>query len=232
MSSLTMIVSPSYGRFTFDAVFRTDHMANVTVTQHPVQTGASISDHAYAEPDEVTLEIGMSDAVTYAGTNHSVNAYSQLRAIMAKREPVTLITRLQSYKNMVITSMSAPDDYTTMNALKATIYFRQIEMVSVSTITVQQKVTASSSTPTNTSSNGSGSGAKKPSTSSSSPSSSSSSSSSKKQSVLSSLLSAAKTATTVTTTKTTTKPSSTVLAKATSLAKAAVKKAFTAVALK
>lgn len=229
MSSLTMIVSPSYGRFTFDAVFRTDHMANVTVTQHPVQTGAAISDHAYSEPDEVTLEIGMSDAVSYAGTNHSVNAYSQLRAIMAKREPVTLITRLQSYKNMVITSMSAPDDYTTMNALKATIYFRQVEMVSVSTITVQQKVTASSTAQPTTSSSGSGSSTKKP--SSSSGSSSSSSSSSKKQSVLSSVLSKAKTAILVTTTKTPTKPSSTVLSKAVSLAKSTAAK-FTAVAMK
>ena len=219
MSSLTMIVSPSYGRFTFDAVFRTDHMANVTVTQHPVQTGAAISDHAYSEPDEVTLDIGMSDAVTYAGTNHSINAYSQLRAIMDKREPVTLITRLRSYKNMVITSMSAPDDYTTMNALKATIYFRQVEMVSVSTITVQQKVTASSSS-------GSGSSTKKPSSSSGS-----SSSSSKKQSVLSSVLSKAKTAILVTTTKTPTKPSSTVLSKAVSLAKSTAAK-FTAVAMK
>lgn len=229
MSSLTMIVSPSYGRFTFDAVFRTDHMANVTLTQHPVQTGAAISDHAYSEPDEVTLEIGMSDAVSYAGTNHSVNAYSQLRAIMAKREPVTLITRLQSYKNMVITSMSAPDDYTTMNALKATIYFRQVEMVSVSTITVQQKVTASSTAQPTTSSSGSGSSTKKP--SSSSGSSSSSSSSSKKQSVLSSVLSKAKTAILVTTTKTPTKPSSTVLSKAVSLAKSKAAK-FTAVAMK
>lgn len=229
MSSLTMIVSPSYGRFTFDAVFRTDHMANVTVTQHPVQTGAAISDHAYSEPDEVTLEIGMSDAVSYAGTNHSINAYSQLRAIMDKREPVTLITRLRSYKNMVITSMSAPDDYTTMNALKATIYFRQVEMVSVSTITVQQKVTASSTAQPTTSSSGSGSSTKKP--SSSSGSSSSSSSSSKKQSVLSSVLSKAKTAILVTTTKTPTKPSSTVLSKAVSLAKSTAAK-FTAVAMK
>ena len=57
----TMIVSPTYGRFIFDAVFSTDHSANATVTQHPVQSGASISDHAYMEPDEVSVEIGMTD---------------------------------------------------------------------------------------------------------------------------------------------------------------------------
>lgn len=141
----TMIVSPTYGRFVFDAVFSTDHSANLTATQHPVQTGASISDHAYMEPDEVSVEVGMTDtaASVSGGASRSVNAYTQLRAIMELREPVTLITRLKTYRNMLITSISAPDDYKTMNALRASIYFQQINMVSVSTVTVQETVTSS-----------------------------------------------------------------------------------------
>lgn len=226
MSTTTLINSPSFGRFSFDAVLRADHMSSVTITQHPVQTGASVSDHAYSEPDEVTLEIGMSDAAVSAGTNHSVNAYAQLRAIMSKREPVTLVTRLHSYKNMVITSMSAPDDYMTMNALKATIYFRQIEMVSVSTVTVQQKVSASASGQSTATSSTTNSGSAKKNTSSSS-----SQSSAKKQSVLSKATSAAKKATTTTTTKTATKVSSTVTAKIKALS-TGVSKALKAIKLK
>lgn len=150
----TMIVSPSYGRFVFDAVFGTDHSANLTVTQHPVQSGASISDHAYMEPDEVSIEIGMSDAAIGApgGDGRSVNAFTQLRAIMEKREPVTLVTRLKTYPNMLITSMSAPDDYKTMHALRASIYFQQINIVSVSTVTVQEMVTSSNTTTSSSSS--------------------------------------------------------------------------------
>lgn len=145
-SVATMIVSPTFGNFVFDAVFSTDHSANLTVTQHPVQSGASISDHAYMEPDEVSIEIGMTDVasdVASAGTSRSVNAYTQLRAIMEQREPVTLITRLKTYQNMIITSMSAPDDHTTMHALRASIYFCQINVVSVSTISVQETVSGS-----------------------------------------------------------------------------------------
>lgn len=144
----TIIVSPTYGRFIFDAVFSTDHSANATVTQHPVQSGASISDHAYMEPDEVSVEIGMTDtaASVSGGASHSVNAYAQLRAIMELREPFTLITRLKTYRNMLITSISAPDDYKTMNALRASIYFQQVNVVSVSTVKVQEMVTSSKTT--------------------------------------------------------------------------------------
>ena len=152
-TTATMIISPSFGNFIFDAVFNTDHSANATVTQHPVQSGASISDHAYMEPDEVSVEIGMTDAAAgvSGGASRSVNAYSQLRAIMELREPFTLITRLKTYQNMLITSISAPDDYKTMYALRASIYFQQVHVVSVSTVTVQETVTSSKTSTTETS---------------------------------------------------------------------------------
>lgn len=138
----TMIVSPTYGKFYFDAVFSTEHQSNVTVTEHPVQVGAPISDHAYQEPHEVTMEIGMSDAMKGVGTDHSVNAYNTLRQIMAKREPLRLVTRLWTYQNVVLTSISAPDDQTTMYGLRATVMFKSVNIVKVSVIQVQQTVSA------------------------------------------------------------------------------------------
>lgn len=156
----TMIVSPTYGQFIFDAVFMTNHSANATVTQHPVQSGASISDHAYMEPDEVSIDIGMTDtaASISGGASRSVNAYTQLRVIMELREPVTLVTRLRTYRNMLITSISAPDDYNTMNALRASIVFQQVNVVSMSTVTVQEMVTSSKTTTNKTSASKTSSG--------------------------------------------------------------------------
>lgn len=151
-TTTTMIDSPTHGRFVFDAVFKTDHNASAIVTQHPVQTGAAVSDHAYMEPDEISIEIGMSDAALSAsGSGHSVNAYAQLRAIMDERLPVTLITRLRTYDNMVITSITTTDDYTTMNALRATIFFQRVRIVRVATIKIQQTVSASKSPQASTS---------------------------------------------------------------------------------
>lgn len=143
--ALTMATGPSIGSVFFDAVFSTTHEANVTITTQPVQSGANIADHAYLEPDSVTMEIGMSDASEGAGANHSVNAYAMLRAVMEAREPISLYTRLKSYTNMIVVSISATDDYTTANALKASVMLQKILIVNVATVTVQQTVTSSKS---------------------------------------------------------------------------------------
>ena len=142
----TMIITSSNEKFTFDAVLSVEHKSSVTVTQHPVQYGASITDHAINDPDEVMLSIGMTDVATGVGSNHSVNAFTQFKAIKEARKPVTLVTRLYRYENMLITSLSAPDDYTTMNALKANIILTHLEIVKVATVTVQQTVSSSKTT--------------------------------------------------------------------------------------
>lgn len=144
-TTVTMIDSPTFGRVLFDAVFRVEHTMNVTMTKHPVQTGASISDHAYLEPDEVTLEIGMSDSTIGSQDNHSVNTYTLLRKIAEAREPVTLVTRLHSYPNMLITSLSVPDDYTTMHGMKASVYFAAVNIVDVAVTRVQEVASGSKS---------------------------------------------------------------------------------------
>ena len=143
MGTPTMITSPSYGRFLFDFVFSAEHKMNLKPTEHPVQSGSSTTDHSIMQPDEVILEIGMSDTASGAGSNYSVNGYQMLRAIMQKREPLTLTTRLNTYRDMLITSISAPDDVSTMFALKASIYLQQIKIATVATVTVQQKVSSS-----------------------------------------------------------------------------------------
>lgn len=232
MSVKTMITSPSCGRIIFDAVFSLSHNSNVMVTEHPVQSGASIADHSFIEPDEVQIEIGMTDtaiSVNGPSESRSVNAYAQLHSLMAAREPLTLITRLKTYRNMLITSISAPDDYHTMNALKANIYFKQINIVSVSTVKVQQTVSSSVSTAkSGVSSSGSASSSSTSSKSSSkTKKSSSSKTSTKKKSTLKQIADkVAKSSSKVTTTKVAVKPSAATIKKAALRASKSVKGAL------
>lgn len=127
------------GALYFDAVFKTDHTSKITLTEHPVEKGANIADHAYLDPSEVSLEVGMSDTALQAAPSsngsRSVAAYKALRELQEKRQPVTVVTRLKTYRNMMLESITAPDDYTTMFALKATVFLREI--ITVSTETVQ-----------------------------------------------------------------------------------------------
>lgn len=144
MADKTLIRSPSFGDFVFDAVLSAEHTREVTVTSHPVQYGAEIADHSYIEPEAVSIQIGMSDVMAEIGqAAHSVNAYAQLVQMMEARELVTLVTRLGTYDDMIIVSMSVPDEFATMNGLKAQIGFRHVTIVTAAVVLVQNKIGSS-----------------------------------------------------------------------------------------
>ena len=111
--------------YVFDAVIRTEHQRRIEKTQHPIQTGANVADHAIIEPARVVLEIGMSDAMDsytpgqWTGdSSKSVNAYQTLVSLRMP-QPLTVTTRLNVYTNMILTSVSAPDTVETKFGLKS-----------------------------------------------------------------------------------------------------------------
>lgn len=137
----------------FDAAFSIDHHSRNVLTRHPVQSGTSIVDHAYAEPSRVVLEIGMSDAMDsfihgqYAtNASKSVSAYQTFQALRKSRLPLTVSTRLDTYLNMQIVDIHAPDTNATAAGLKATIVFEQIVVATLSTQVVSARPDASQNT--------------------------------------------------------------------------------------
>lgn len=151
-----MVISPYFGAVYFEFVFSTEHQKTVTLTTHPVQYGAVITDHAIIEPEEVTVSLGTTESFTPATVqalgegyvpeqDHSVNAFQLLNALMERREPLRLVTRLHTYDNMLITSMSVPDDYKTMSALRATLIFTKVNVAVVGVVSVQQSTSGSQS---------------------------------------------------------------------------------------
>ena len=56
-----------------------------------------------------------------------------------ERAPLTVTTRLQTYENMIIEELSAPDDYMTLNALKCTVHLKQIIFANVAEVAVSQR---------------------------------------------------------------------------------------------
>jgi hypothetical protein len=119
--------------YVFDAILRAEHNLQTRMTEHPVQTGASISDHAFTLPAEVTLEIGMSDAmqaftagVFTSNKSKSISAFETLVALKNGAQPLTVTTRLATYQNMLIESIHALDTKQTIAGLRATVVFREI----------------------------------------------------------------------------------------------------------
>ena len=141
--------------YVFDAVMSIAHQQDSQITNQPVQTGANISDHAYAMPARVTLEIGMSDAMSsYASSSKapnaaaaagvwtgpskskSVNAFNEIVSWATNRVLLTLGTRLNSYKNMLVESISSEESNKTIASLRCRVVFKQVFIANVQSVTV------------------------------------------------------------------------------------------------
>ena len=134
-------VPKEFNFYYFDAVFKTDHVISRTITDNPVQDMTYAPKFSYQQPAKISLEIGMSDVMSSIvlapkpgedwGTSQSqppksVSAYQQLVDWQEEGELLTIGTRLTNYKNMVIESIQAPDDYKTQFGLKCFVSLQQL----------------------------------------------------------------------------------------------------------
>jgi Dit-like tail protein len=143
--------------YVFDAVLELEHEQRLTKTQHPVETGADVSSHAYLQPARLVMYIGMSDAMAayttpsgittsnvsgngqakatpFSGTSKSksVNAYQTMLSIQASRLPLTVVTRLRTYTTMLITGISPREDFKTITGLRMRVEFERVPLASTS----------------------------------------------------------------------------------------------------
>lgn len=145
--------TPTTTTYFFDAVVATDHYLASRFTDHPVQSGASVTDHIYELPPRIVLEILMSDALDsfvhgqYAtNQSKSVSAYQTLVAIKKLRTPLVLTTRLATYENVQIEEIRSPDTNATYAGLRVTVVFKQINLATVATNTVSVRPSVTSTT--------------------------------------------------------------------------------------
>ena len=124
-----------------------EHEQRIEKTQHPVQTGASISDHAYIIPARLVLDIRMSDAIdayynpsTWSGSSSkSVSAYQTMLAISFSRIPLSITTGLRTYTSMIIESLAPVETSKTIGGLRMRIEFGQIFMADTSQPTISAR---------------------------------------------------------------------------------------------
>lgn len=141
--------APSYSGqqfLVFDAVLQSEHTRELRRTDHPIQASASspvssITDHAFRMPAQITLEIGMSDAMaSYSpgmwtgNASKSVSAYQTLVNLQKTRTLVTLTTRLATYKNMLVEGVHAVETAQTVKGLRASVLFSEIFLADVTAV--------------------------------------------------------------------------------------------------
>lgn len=129
----------SIGGIMCDVTLDENHEDGLTITEFPVESGATISDHAVIKPKQLTIRAAASDSggeVPSSGDRRSTDIYNQLLALMEKREPIDIITGRRSYKNMLIEALSTTTDATTDNILIVTIACREVVIVSTKTTSI------------------------------------------------------------------------------------------------
>lgn len=119
--------------YVFDTIWRADHEQDITMTQEPVQTGASITDHFFRMPARLTAEIGMSDAMAsyypgqFSGSpSRSVSAFQTLLAIQASGALLQVATRMRQYTNMLIHTIREEDSVDTRFGARFTVTFQEV----------------------------------------------------------------------------------------------------------
>lgn len=136
---------------TVDASLSEQHTSEVEVTEHPVEVGASITDHLRPKPDMLVLEGVVSndpmpssadpDLPRSSGTalfsTHSESdatragqAYRTLLALKESGHLITVVTSLRSYDNMALKSLSVPRSPQSGQALRFSATFIEVKLVS------------------------------------------------------------------------------------------------------
>lgn len=131
------------GGYFFDGFMNVQHNKSLTITKNPVETGASVVDHAYVNPSKIVMNIKVSDVnrsmvpgqFQERSFRHT-SAWAVLTQIQANRIPVDVFTKLGLYKNMLIEDIVANDDASTFRALDAQVTLVEIPVARVKTVKI------------------------------------------------------------------------------------------------
>jgi Dit-like tail protein len=136
----------SVGGIVAQVVIDENHVDELEITNHPVEQGASITDHAFKLPSQLTLRYGWSSSPSpqpgLKGLIPSVlpvqaqsiyDIYNKLLTMQVNRELLTVYTGKRAYRNMLIQRIEQDTDQNSENSLPLTIALQELLLVSTTT---------------------------------------------------------------------------------------------------
>ena len=126
------------------------HSDTLEITEHPVEIGAAVADHAYKRPSEVVMEVGFAgggsllDFVDTSSIGLSLGlspqeTYQELLDLQSSRIPFDVVTGKRLYSNMLIRALEVTTEKTTENVLSAVLTLRGVLITQTQQITVANK---------------------------------------------------------------------------------------------
>jgi hypothetical protein len=150
LSTLFQQQSRRIGLIIPSVVISEKHSDTLEITEHPVETGAPVSDHAYKRPSEVVMEVGFSgggsilDFIDTSSLGLTLGlspreTYQQILDLQASRIPFDVVTGKRLYSNMLIRAIEVTTDRTSENVLMAVLTLREVIITQTQQITVADK---------------------------------------------------------------------------------------------
>lgn len=115
-----------------DVTMRETHTDNLIVTDHPVETGATISDHAFKRPVEVEMLLGWSNC-SGQSPGYIDMVYAGLQALQGARQPFDVLTGKRAYRNMIFAGLSVTTDGHSEETLMVNARLKEVIIVSTQT---------------------------------------------------------------------------------------------------
>lgn len=126
--ALIMRNSERIGSIIPDVVVEETYEDRLAITQHPVESGATVSDHAYMQPRAVEMRIGWSDS-SAKSTAASRDSYDALLALQKERKPFTVFTGKRIFENMLVSGVTVTNDHKTKHAVIASVRLQEVILV-------------------------------------------------------------------------------------------------------
>lgn len=126
------------GSITADVTISETHNDQLTITSHPVEQGAAITDHAYKNPAQVQCVIGFSNSSNQAGGDQQyVNEmYQAFITMQLNRDLIDVLTGRRNYTNMLVAGVSLTTAQDTENSAIITVSLQEVILVQTQTVTV------------------------------------------------------------------------------------------------
>lgn len=117
----TYLFHPNVGVIPIQVVVTERLISSIGLTDNPIETGAKITDHAYIEPDRLTVEIatGMPEAT-----------YQKLKQLQRLREPFFIASGLDRHPKMMLQAIEVQRDQNSSRILSAVLDLREVIFVS------------------------------------------------------------------------------------------------------
>ncbi|WP_240820725.1 phage baseplate protein [Klebsiella michiganensis] len=150
LSTLFQQQTRKIGLIVPSVVISEKHSDTLEITEHPVEVGAAISDHAYRRPSEVVMQVGFAGGgslldlldTTSFGLSAGLSpreVYQNLLDLQNSRVPFDVVTGKRLYSNMLIRAMEVTTERSTENVLSAVLTLREVIITSTTTSQVAAK---------------------------------------------------------------------------------------------